>query len=515
MTKSLKWKAKIFIVQGHPNWVTVVAWIFWIGTVADLSAQPPDPFNESCHRIYEEILKLNFREAKSQLEIFSRDHLSPERKGAVLLLYNELDFYQLFLTGSFTEFSAKKSNREQRIKTLGKLKLAEPWQKFMHAEINLHWAMMHVKFGEEIKGIQLLISGKQLLEQLAEDYPEFYYYKKSLGILLALLSTIPSEYQWAGKLVGLDGDIRAGKSMLLDFIEQAEKDQSVFYQEAIAAYSFIRCYLENKPLEGFQFWGHKMRKTDLAPVHVWTEAKLAFKAGYNQSAALILQTLPPSDRDRLPELWFLQGLANLQSLELDQADQNFTHYLKLDGGKDHIKEVWQKRAWIALLKGNLPNYHLYQSNCLTLGDNIGEGNQQAYLDAKSGHKPDTLLLKARLLCDGGFGLRALQILKDQEPLFAHESSHSLEYHYRMGRIYQSINQPEQSLLYFAKVLETQQIQNYLFANAQLQSGLIREGLFQRNQALKDYEAVLKLRPDRYQRSLHQKAKAGISRLQLK
>jgi tetratricopeptide (TPR) repeat protein len=59
--------------------------------------------------------------------------------------------------------------------------------------------------------------------------------------------------------------------------------------------------------------------------------------------------------------------------------------------------------------------------------------------------PHTGLLKARLLCDGGYFDDALSIMRTIAPDQLDETSYRLEYHYRMGRILQLSGHPGQAI----------------------------------------------------------------------
>ena len=57
--------------------------------------------------------------------------------------------------------------------------------------------------------------------------------------------------------------------------------------------------------------------------------------------------------------------------------------------------------------------------------------------------------------------------------------------------------------------------SHLVCNAALQSGILYESSGDKESARRHYEKVLSLDPDRYRNSLHQKARAGLSRLRSK
>jgi tetratricopeptide (TPR) repeat protein len=84
----------------------------------------------------------------------------------------------------------------------------------------------------------------------------------------------------------------------------------------------------------------------------------------------------------------------------------------------------------------------------------------------------------------------------------------------MGRICQLKNLSAEALHYFQDAWDFDLTHSDpMSCNAVLQSGLIYEALGDYHQAEDKYRKVLQLKPRQYGRSLHQKAKAGLSRIQ--
>lgn len=420
---------------------------------------------------------------------------------------NQFDFYKIFLLERAEDFKKLKPNYDKRQKELKRSGLPDPWRSLLQAEIDLHWSLLHFKHQENIKGLRLLISAKQLLESKKEIYPDFAYFDKSLGILHALLGAVPPEYLWAVRLVGLDGHINQGIRELNSFIRFSADKDPYFLEESYAALSFILAQLKNEPEMAYKYWMSKQGTKEPGPIHIWVQAKLAFLANYNDAALNALKSLPLNQLDKLPYLYYLKGLAEIQKLD-PKADQSFSSFLSRQKAEAHVKECWQKRAWQALMQNNTSGYHLAMSNCLVKGNTDTDQDEQAYKEAKSGIKPDITLLKARLLCDGGYGAGALEILKNKTAGDYSIPDQILEYHYRMGRIFQLLNRKSDALNAFKEVLAIAGIQSsaYMACNAVLQSGLIYEQKSEYDKAKRAFSTVLEMNPDRYRKSLHQKAK---------
>src|SRR5512141_1168485 len=105
-----------------------------------------------------------------------------------------------------------------------------------------------------------------------------------------------------------------------------------------------------------------------------------------------------------------------------------------------------------------------------------DNDKQAGREVRSKERPNLVLLKARLLSDGGYTDRALHVLLDQPVHNVIKTPKELlEYTYRLGRIYQQSGNPSRALNYFEITIRDGMNQSWYFAeNAALQSGLIYE-----------------------------------------
>ena len=122
------------------------------------------------------------------------------------------------------------------------------------------------------------------------------------------------------------------------------------------------------------------------------------------------------------------------------------------------------------------------------------------------------ILKARLLFDGGYYQRAKNTLTTKD---AH-SRYTLEYYYRLSRIYQAKEEYDEAQKYFTLVIAAgKKSKAYYVCSSALQLGLINEALEDYSEAILYFETCLDMDPDNYKRSLHQKAKSGLQRLKKK
>jgi hypothetical protein len=185
-------------------------------------------------------------------------------------------------------------------------------------------------------------------------------------------------------------------------------------------------------------------------------------------------------------------------------------YLQQHKGRHYLKEASQKLSWHYLLQGNAMKYAQYQTNIKNIGYAQVEGDKQAAKEAKKTDVPNLLLLKARLLFDGAYYRKALEAL---EGFSTKLSKEELEYTYRKGRIHHRLSQTNQAIVEYQKTIDAGKNSTEYFAcNAALQMGILYEGMANTSQAMNYYKLCLSMQPDEYKNGLHQKAKAGLSRL---
>lgn len=133
-------------------------------------------------------------------------------------------------------------------------------------------------------------------------------------------------------------------------------------------------------------------------------------------------------------------------------------------------------------------------------------------EAGSGVWPDKGLLRARLLCDGGYYQEALQYLQGGQPDNFRIPGEKVEFSYRIGRIYDGLGRKEEAMTAYAGTIrDGETLTAYYAARAALQMGMICEKNGDCKSATGWFRKCLSLKDHEYKNSLDQKAKAGIAR----
>jgi len=182
-------------------------------------------------------------------------------------------------------------------------------------------------------------------------------------------------------------------------------------------------------------------------------------------------------------------------------------------GQNYIKDAYQKLAWYELLWGDIKGYQTQMLYCRTKGKTIIEDDAKAHIEATQGPLPHQDLIKARLLCDGGYYEKALAVLEDKTTRDFDTKRQRVELSYRLGRIHHKMNHLDEAIYFYQQTIHEGEDESWYFAcNAALKTGNIHESQAKPAQARLYYQKCLSLYPDEYRNGLHQKAKAGLNRV---
>ena len=141
-------------------------------------------------------------------------------------------------------------------------------------------------------------------------------------------------------------------------------------------------------------------------------------------------------------------------------------------------------------------------------------DKQAEYEATTGTVPNIILLRSRLLFDGGsYDLALRELLNNSVKTIVKSKRDFIEYTYRLGRIYHETGYLVKALDNYNQTIARGKNEPYYFAaGAACQMGLIYENKGAYARADSAYHLCLSIKPREYKTSLHQKAKAGLNRL---
>ncbi|GAB4319449.1 MAG: hypothetical protein Kow00127_11630 [Bacteroidales bacterium] len=494
--------------------ITVITGFFLITLQA--GAQYHYDFTPGCRKAYNAIVSLKFQEGKKLIE---QEKAADPDNNIPYLLDNYISFLTVFISEEEPLFKKLEDESDLIFDRLEEGDPESPWYRYSLAQVNLQWAVARLKFKEYVTATFEVNRAYRMLEENREKFPDFLPHYINLGLLHTLIGTIPDNYNWVKKIVGIEGTIDEGVSEILRVLNESMVNPEYYHYKAECLFylSFIQMNLTTNKAKTLEYI-NMIRKDSVAmqsPMAVYAIARIYMSNGKTGEAIDIL-----TNRPRSPEYFpfyyldFLTGLAKLHRLDNDASAWliNFTANFR---GINYIKEAYQKLAWYYYIQGDTARYRDYMKKVLENGNDIVDADKQAEREAESGTLPHYHLLRARLLFDGGFYETAFNELNSEEVKKSlRDEKENLEYTYRMGRILDEWGKKEEAVKYYLQTIEKGKESEYYFAaNAALKLGMIYEEAGRYDDALRYYELAQNMENKEYRNSINQKAKAGINRIE--
>jgi tetratricopeptide (TPR) repeat protein len=476
-----------------------------------LAAEGVFHFSPSARAAYESVMALRFEEASARLAQMQKT------EGGNLMIYfiqNYQDCLKVFITEEKTAYDNLKKNEEKRLTILRGGDGTSPYYLFTQAQVKLLWAMNKAKFGDYLDAFNAASSAFELLEKNQKKFPDFMPNKMSLGVLHAIVGTIPDKYKWGLKLIsGMNGTIEQGQAEIEAVIRYAKTNDFVFEQEAVVLYAFLMLHVSKQNDNAWSIINTPKLKPRENLLAAFALSNVAMRTGRNDKAIEILQNRPTGAAYfPFPYLDYMLGLAKMYRGDAD-ADGYLKRFVREFHGRNYIKECYQRLAWQDLLRGQIQDYRNWQQSVKSQGRADIGGDKNALKEANSGIAPEPSLLRARLYFDGGYFQKAYQFLKTKDDTQFSQAADKLEFMYRMGRILQMLQKTNEAISYFDRTIQLGKNTPYYYAcNAALQLGIIYEASGQSQKAREFYQFCLSLKPDDHADGLHAKAKAGLNRL---
>ncbi|HHB77929.1 MAG TPA: hypothetical protein ENK85_01695, partial [Saprospiraceae bacterium] len=294
---------------------------------------------------YQLVINLRLNEAEialTNLKISEPDNL------IVYHIEDYVDFFKIFITEDKALFKQLEKNKNRRLRKIRSGDKNSPYYLYSQAEINLHWALLRIKFGEYLSAFNEVSDAYQLLKKNQSKFPNFVANKKSLGILHSIVGTVPDKYRWGVKLIGkIDGSIPQGKQEIESVLAYAENHDFIFREETEIMYAFLLLHLSNQGELAWEVISNSRIDPEKNPLGCFVQANIALHAGKSKEAEAILRKRPyGKEFFDLPYLYYMSGLTKLYRLDAS-AEADFLRFLKYQKGASYIKEAYQKLAWNA------------------------------------------------------------------------------------------------------------------------------------------------------------------------
>ena len=466
-------------------------------------------FNVTCQKAYYKFLALQLVEGRALLQQEKTAH--PENLIPVYL-ENYADFFLLTCNEKQSEYDALIPNKEKRLTLLEQGDKSSPWYNYCLAEVNLQWAMVQVKFESFLSAVMCIKKGYSLLTENQESFPAFTANKKSLGVLHCMIGTVPDSYKWAASLLGFKGTIAQGIGELEDVMTYSKSNSFLFHDESMMFYIFMLMHLKNEKEKAWNLTEQSDFPIENNLLSVFVKSDVAIKTGRTDVAIDLLKTRPSATGFTFHFLDYLLGISKLDRLDED-ANVYLEKFIKEFEGRNYLKDAIQKLAWYKFIHGDYDGYFSTLKLCETKGHDFVDSDKQAQKEFENHQTPNLLLLKARLLTDGGYYFNAISMLQGKSTKDFAEQRDKIEFTYRAGRIYHEWGKPDEAIgFYIATIKNGEGYPYYFAANAALELGLIYEKKNDKAQAKIYFQKALDMPKSDYATGINQQAKAGLNRI---
>ncbi|TLV01607.1 hypothetical protein FEN17_17610 [Dyadobacter luticola] len=469
-------------------------------------------FSPKLQKAYFEIQKLRINTAR---EIVDNERNSEADNAFVPYLDNYADLHYLLISEDENAYKKLSALESTRLDFMGRLPDNSPFKRFFQAEIRLHWAFAKLKFGNEVSGSWEIIKAYKLLEENYKLFPQFQPTLKSLGLLHVLIGSIPGNYSWVAKVLGMRGNIQAG----IREIQVVGNGNTIFQQEADLIDLLLHAYtLELSPAQQIKIRNWPKEQPDNLLLHFFATTVL-MKEGKSEEADKYLSTAPTGPAYiPFPFLNYLKGEINLQRGDYQVASENYLTFLRQYKGFNYLKDCNLKLFMCQWLSGNDRGAKTYLDKIARSGKTIVEADAFATRFAadfeagkiSSGQK---VLFKARYATDGGYLKEVSELMRALSENSFQKVAEKAEYNYRTGRIAQKSEQNLNAISSYERVLvlPVQDTEGFC-ASAALQLGYIYLDLNQKQKAIAYFKKSMSFKNHEYKNSIDNKARAALTKL---
>ncbi len=400
-------------------------------------------FNATCQQAYKEITSLRLSNGEkliAQARQQNPDNLIPD------LLSSYIDFFILFFNEDPSELKIREPHFDDYLDRIDDGPEASPFYNYSRSVILIQKACVQIKFGERWSAGWNFRRAFTSIRDNKRKFPNFLPNNMLYGPMLVVAGTIPDGYKWIAGLFGIKGSITNGMALMKTVLVSNDGYAKLFFNEASFYYCYILFYIQNQPEQTFQFISQN--KFDLVnnQLLAYMATNLAINNKMNDYARNIIQNKNDSPLYMQTPIWnFEMAYVQMRSLDADNAAKNFEFFLAHFKGKFYVKDACEKLAWCYYLNGNMAAANNAKQMILKRGNTDTDADKQANRDAKQNRWPNIILLKARLLSDGGYDAKALVLLADKSTKDFTDATDKLEFTYRVARIYDDLHRDNEAI----------------------------------------------------------------------
>ena len=485
--------------------------LFSLFITLPVAVQANFDFNANCLKAYHNVFELKLNSARQLIAAEKRIH---PNNSIVPLLENYVDYFYLITTENKSEFDRLQSKKSERLDQIENDTDNSPYYLYAQAEINLQWALLRGRYGEFFNAAREIRKANSQLNTNAKKFPGFHLNGKGIGLINVFLGNLPDGVlKTALSAFGIKGNVQNGLAMLDKLATNLPASSyEPFYEEVIFYYAFVLSDVVHAPDAYAKTMKYTARIADSSLLKSYLQAYVCARNAHNDEAISILANRPTGDvYQPFPFLELLMGTAKLNKLDYSAA-VNFKKFLQVNKGVNYIKDANLHLSWIALLNGDTGSYSALIKSVKNVGSVYHDKDKQA-MNEVSYPSPDPELLKARLLFDGGYYLKALNVLSDQRVENFKSAKDKIEFYYRFARINDELGKDETALQYYQRTVNAGKTLKYYYSpTAALNMGKIYSNK-NKTKARLYFNMAIDMKNHEYENSIEAQAKEGLRKIE--
>lgn len=466
-------------------------------------------YNEHCRKAYQQYMSLHLNEGRAAIQEALR--VNPDNLMATYISDYE-DCLLILLNGNKADYKLKEDHFDERLERLNKGNSKDPWYRLCKAGVYLHWALIHVRFGDNMKAAWQFRKSMTLLKENKNLFPTFEYNNIYLGVEQAMAGAIPEKYKWLASIFGVKGDVKKGTALVTNFISNHNYND-LFKYEATTFSCYLRLYLLYQQNEVWSFITSDQFPVQNNLLLAFVKSNIALNT---RRADAALQTLKAAQSDPYYNVFPAMNyeLGSAYYYKADPAGipylQQFVSKYK---GNMFIKDSWQKMALMNYLLKNTEQANACRAKILSQGNTLADIDMQAQRFGESKDWPNHALLYVHLLIDGGYYKMALDKISNYKESDFPAIADKVEYNFRLARIYDETNEDNKAIQLYQRTINLgRNRKEHYAARSALQMGVIYERAGMKQEAIKRFNECLAMRDHDFQGAIDQQAKAGLNRL---
>lgn len=386
---------------------------------------------------------------------------------------------------------------------------------WISAELNLQHCFLLIKKGDYAKSVLRFREAWNIVEDFRKGRSQsFLPAERTYSVMVSLLGTVPAEYQWVTESFGFAGNIQKGLTGLRKVLDdgRCKKEFAGLREETLYYYLLLSANFSGSESGTREILNGFKNEAAGSPLLMFLFATQGLKCLGPAFAEEILAEISKDDLMRLPHLLYAKAQAELVLMK-PECELSLLAFIRMHKGQMFIASAWHKLALYYLLVHRIPESESCKLNAVKKRVSQSDEDLAALREIKRNRKVPLALIKARIQFDGCLYNEALRTLIECNKQDLLSATDRQEFLYRLARIKQSSGFDLEAIKYYKTLAgKKREDDTHFIPSAALQLGILYEERGQAADARFWYKRVIEERNFEYERSIKQKAKAGLRRL---